>query len=134
MSAHQTGPGSGVFQGPTPRPTVDSRLNVIRGAPGLTMQAISPGAFSSSWATASAVFTGGQVLFVDAQGQGASVYMEGTRAYVRVIDHQRAGTVAVTLTSEVTGDLETLTLAETSAGSGVFAGSIGLYKTGAGLP
>src|SRR5947209_5896839 len=134
LNLNETGPDSGVFEGTIPSSTVDSGLNVIRGAPGLTMQAISPGAFSSSWATASAVFTGGQVLFVDAQGQGASVYMAGTRAYVRVIDHQRAGTVAVTLTSEVTGDLETLTLAETSAGSGVFAGSIGLYKTGAGLP
>ncbi|MFY9824829.1 MAG: Ig-like domain-containing protein, partial [Thermoanaerobaculia bacterium] len=134
LNLNETGPDTGIFEGTIPSSAVYSGYFVIRGAPGLTMQAISWGAFSSDLATASAVFTGGQVLFVDAQGQAASVYMEGTRAYVRVIDHQRAGTVAVALTSEVTGDQETLTLVETSAGSGIFEGSIGFFKSGAGLP
>jgi len=134
LNLNETGPDTGIFEGTIPSSAVDSGLYVIRGAPGLTMQAISWGAFSSNIATASAVFTGGQVLFVDAQGQPASVYMEGTRAYVRVIDHQRAGTVAVQVTDELLGDQETVSLQETSAGSGIFLGSIDLSARDYALP
>ena len=133
LSLNETGVDTGIFEGYIPSATVSNSLSVIRAAPGLPLQAISWGPFSSTVATANAVFTGGQVLFVDAQGQPASVYLEGTRAYARVIDHQRSGSVAVTVTSEVTGDQETLTLTETSGGSGVFEGSIEL-RSGYGYP
>src|SRR4051812_34823776 len=134
LSLNETGPDTGIFEGYIPSATVSNSLNVIRAAPGLPLKAVSWGGFSSDLATANAVFTGGQVLFVDAQGQAASVYMEGTRAYVRVIDHQRSGSVVVTVASALTGDQEPLTLTETSGGSGIFEGSIGLAKAGAGTP
>ena len=71
-----------------------------------------------------ATFTGGEVLFVDAQGQPASVFLEGTRAYLRVVDPGRSGTVQVDVTAELSGDQEQVVLSET--GPGVFTGSIEL--------
>jgi len=126
LNLNETGPDTGVFEGTIPSSAVFSGFNVVQGAPGLTMQAISQGAFSYDPAMASAVFTGSQVLFVDAQGQPASVYLEGTRAYLRVEDHQAAGSRNVQVTDELLGDQETVMLQETGAGSGIFQGSIGL--------
>ena len=132
LDLYETGPDSGIFEGTIPSATVYSTYSVIRGAPGLPMTAVSQRAYGGTVDTASAVFTGGQVLFIDAQGQPASVVMEGSRAHVRVIDHQRSGSVTATMTSEITGDQESFSLYETSSGSGIFEGWILLFKIGGG--
>jgi hypothetical protein len=133
LDLNETAPDSGIFEGTIPSSTTYSGYYVIHGAPGLTMTAISPRAYGGAVSTATAVFTGGQVFFIDDKGQAAGVYMDGTWTYVRVIDHQRSGTVAVTIRSAITGDQESFTLAETNTGTGVFESRIQIAR-GAAAP
>jgi hypothetical protein len=125
----ETGFDTGVFEGMLPTtqgysPVGDGRL---QGAVGLTIQA-EHGNWNSPHATfATAVFTGGSVLFVDIEGQPATVYLEGSEAYLRVVA-PLAGTTTVEagISSQLAGDVETVTLAETAPGSGIYEGSIRL--------
>src|SRR6185312_976067 len=134
LNLSETGVDTGVFEGRLPSSPNSSSQTVIPAAPGriLTVEHWNP--YSPLIATAHATFTGAQVLFVDAQGQPASVYLEGTRAYLRVEDHQSAGPHNVLVTTELSGDQETVTLQETSAGSGIFLGSIELGLSNSALP
>jgi hypothetical protein len=73
-----------------------------------------------------ATMSGASVLFIDAQGQPAELYYEGTRAYVRVSDTFAANSITVTLHTIFGLDSESLTLTETGPSTGVFEGSIPL--------
>ena len=82
--------------------------------------------------------TGNAVLFIDAAGQPAAVYLESSRAYVRVmsssadISPSTADTVPVQLAGELSQDSETLTLTETGPNTSVFEGSIALGPAAGG--
>jgi hypothetical protein len=83
----------------------------------------------------------GQTLsFVDAQGQPASVFLESTRAYVRVVDPGAnlngliAESVTVQIATAVWSDQESLTLQETGPNTGVFEGSIPMRLAGPTVP
>jgi hypothetical protein len=82
---------------------------------------------------AQAAFTGMSVLFVDAAGQPAAVYLEGQRAYVRVVA-PLAGLpdLSVTLSAELSGDSESLLLNQTSPG--VYEGSIDTELSAGAVP
>ncbi|HEY3567701.1 MAG TPA: Ig-like domain-containing protein [Thermoanaerobaculia bacterium] len=127
----ETGLGTGIFEG-----SIDSaggaqavNSNRLESAVGQTINALLWSAYGSPSIQTRAVFTGGQVAFVDGSGNAAAVYLEGTQARVRVVDHgadlhPTADTVTVTLTTEISGDQETLTLSETGPQTGVFEGTI----------
>ena len=67
------------------------------------------------------------MTFLDAQGQPATApYLEGSRAYLRVVDPGAAGSVAAAISASRSGDYEPLLLAETGSGTGIFEGSIEL--------
>ena len=67
------------------------------------------------------------VTFLDAQGQPATApYLEGSRAYLRVVDPGASGSVGTAVSAARSGDYELLDLLETGSGTGVFEGSIEL--------
>jgi VCBS repeat-containing protein len=136
LTLDETGRDTGVFEGRISSSATSNSQSVVPATVGLSVQAVSVGPYTPTVSTASAAFIGGQVLFVDALGQPASVYMEGTRAYLRVVNHLTSGTVTAQVTAEVAGDQETVSLQETSSGSGIFQGSIRLLSTppGTGAP
>ncbi len=84
---------------------------------------------------AQATFGGGSLTFTDAQGNLTSVFLENTRAYLRV---EAAGynfnpgsqdiLNGVQVASDVTGDSESLSLFETGPDTGVFTGSVQLIR------
>lgn len=85
--------------------------------------------FMMSWSLlfVSVAMSAQSVTFLDAQGQAQAVpYLEGSRAYVRVIDPSAAGSVPAAISATRSGDYEPLELGETGAGTGVFEGSIEL--------
>jgi hypothetical protein len=79
-----------------------------------------------------ATITATTVELIDAAGLPTSLYLEGSTAYLRVIDdvqNSDPGTlqqVVVTLSSLYTGDSENVTLTETGLDTSVFEGSIAL--------
>jgi VCBS repeat-containing protein len=127
----ETGYDTGIFEG-----SIDSaggtqiiNSNRLESAVGQTITAELYSYYSPESLREQAVFTGGQVAFVDEAGNAATVVLEGTRARVRVVDHgadlhPTADTVTVTLTAELSGDQETVTLTETGPQTGVFEGTI----------
>jgi hypothetical protein len=140
MNLQETGYDTGVFEGTiqmaTNRTFYDGRLAT---AAGDTVTAYHGSYFNGEQITAQARITGGQVLFVDDAGQPASVYLEGTRARVRVTDQGanrhpfQADTVTVSLSTDLSGDAESLTLTETGNQTGIFEGTI-LLRHGPVLP
>lgn len=65
--------------------------------------------------------------FLDAAGQPAvAPYLEGSRAYLRLVDPGASASASVSLSAARSGDFESLDLAETGTGTGVFEGSIEL--------
>jgi len=67
------------------------------------------------------------LTFLDAQGGALTKpYFEGSRAYLRVVDPGASTSVQVNVSAAMSFDQETLALAETGPGSGVFQGSIAL--------
>src|SRR4029079_12535800 len=67
------------------------------------------------------------LTFLDAQGNALTrPYFEGSRGYVRVVDPAASTSVQVSLTTLMSLDQETLTLAETGPGTGVFQDSFAL--------
>ena len=133
LELQETGYDTGVFEGGMQTVSngyyYDGRLST---APGVTVTAYYGSYFSTDQVTIQAKITAGQVLFVDAAGQPASIYLEGTRARVRVIDQGanrqafQADTVTVSLSTDLSGDAESLTLTETGTQTGIFEGTIQL--------
>ncbi|HEX2551090.1 MAG TPA: hypothetical protein VHK64_05815, partial [Nocardioidaceae bacterium] len=88
--------------------------------------------FSPIEISARAAIDSSSVVFLDAAGQPATAYLEGTRAYLRVVSayHNSSPssqeTVQVQLLAELSQDTETLILTETGSNTGVFLGSIPL--------
>ena len=79
----------------------------------------------------------GQTIFwLDAQGNPATVFLEGSRAYLRVTDPAAntdpatIETVTVAVSAAHSGDAETVTLTETGPATGAFTGSIQLALNG----
>ncbi len=131
----ETGFDTGVFEGsiasgyrgPSPQ---NGFLDT--GASGSEIVASHANAFMPTASVARANVAGGSVLFVDAAGQPAASYLESSRAYLRVVDtfangnSGAADTLSVTITTELEGDNETVTLTETGPSTGIFEGSIRL--------
>ncbi len=128
----ETGFDTGIFEG-----AIDS----VAGAPGVntgrleasvgqTITATLGNTNSPTTLQKQAVFTGGEVAFVDEAGNAATVVLEGAPARVRVVDHGadlhplQADTVTVALGTDLSGDQETLTLTETGQQTGIFEGAI----------
>ncbi|PYQ59813.1 MAG: hypothetical protein DMF53_18175, partial [Acidobacteria bacterium] len=134
LNLNETGKDTGVFEGRIP--SSSSGSSGIPAAPGTIIKAVRTDPFTFQMVTAQATFTGGRVLFVDAQGQPASVFLESTRTYVRVVDpganHNGAvaESVTVQITTAIWSDQESLTLQETGPNTGVFEGSIPMRITG----
>ncbi len=84
---------------------------------------------------AQATFGGGSLTFTDAQGNLAGVFLENTRAYLRV---EAAGynfnpgyqdiLNGVQVASDITGDSVSLSMFETGPDTGVFTGSFLLFR------
>ena len=112
--------GSGGFPG-------DGTLDT---AVGETIEASHAHTLIPGSSTDQATIAGSQTWFVDAEGQPAAVSMRGLPVTVRVIDHGANAdpfateTTSVELDSQLSGDLETLTLTETGPDTGVFEGSL----------
>ncbi len=71
--------------------------------------------------------SGQSVAFLDAQGLPFTApYLEGSRAYLRVVDPGASGTVALSVSAVRSGDFEPVLLGETGLGTGVFEGWISL--------
>ncbi len=128
----ETGFDTGIFEGAIDSVNAAPVINDARleGSVGQTITALLPVFNTTLYIQKQAVLTGGQVSFVDGAGQLATVYLEGTKAHVRVIDHgadvhpSQADTVTAALTTEISGDAESLTLTETGAQTGIFEGAI----------
>ncbi len=132
----ETGFDTGVFEGGilSGSQAANNNDGILQGVESCLIQSSYYNPTSPTTVEATATFTGGEVLFVDAQGQPASVFLEGTRAYLRVVDPVRSGaaTVPVQVTAELSGDQEQVTLQSTYPGSGVFTGSIELRSASPG--
>ncbi len=131
----ETGFNTAVFEGQIPSRAQGPAVGdgTLQGLELCLIEAVYSNPNSPNTTRATATFTGGEVLFVDAQGQPSGVYLEGTRAFLRVVDHGRSGTVTVDVTAELSADLEPVVLQETGAGTGVFQGSIELRNGAQGL-
>src|SRR6185436_15306191 len=132
----ETGFNTAVFEGTLPTvfgggfSPFDGRLRVF---PEDRVEASYIPEFAPNPIVAQAAITGSALLFIDAAGQPATVYLESSRAYVRLVstyDFNRspsaADTVSVQVQSELSPDLEMLSLTETGPNTGVFEGSIPL--------
>ncbi|HBL25325.1 MAG TPA: hypothetical protein DD490_00645, partial [Acidobacteria bacterium] len=137
VTMQETSPTSAVFLGSIP-----SSLTAWAGPDGLI--AVAPGgivevrhatSFNPFPLTRQATIRGSSLVFVDAAGQPAEVYLESTQARLRLVsalDNASPGsvdTVSVQLTAELSSDAETLTLTETGPDTGVFTGAIPLRLT-----
>jgi VCBS repeat-containing protein len=137
----ETGFNTGIFEGTigSERGGPQTNDNRLEGQAGQTIFATYQNVTTPNPTLAQAVFTGGQVLFVDNAGQPASVYLVGTRARVRVEDHGAdarsfaVDTVLSTVFMELSGDFENLTLTETGPNTGVFEAEVQL-REGPALP
>jgi VCBS repeat-containing protein len=122
----ETGPDTGIFEGSIDSaggaPSINS--NRLESSVGQTITATLGLPYSPVPLQKQAVFTGGQVTFVDDAGQLTSTVLAGTHARLRVEDHQRSGSAPVQVVTDVTGDQESVTLQETASGAGVFEGSL----------
>ncbi|HSS79519.1 MAG TPA: hypothetical protein VLV54_22560, partial [Thermoanaerobaculia bacterium] len=132
VNLFETGFNTGVFEGVigSDRGGAQPNDGRLEGQAGQTIFANYQNVSTPNPTLAQAVFTGGQVLFVDSAGQPASIYLVGTRARVRVEDHGAdlqsfaVDTVVATVTSELSGDIENLSLTETGPNTGVFEAEI----------
>jgi hypothetical protein len=142
LTVQETGFDTAVFEGSVPSTfngTVnpsDGRLQVFA-ADEIEAQYVP--AFEPNPIIARAASTGSSVLFIDAAGQPATVYLESSRAYVRVVSlnanayPESADTISVQIQSELSPDLETMTLTETGPNTGVFDGSIQMRLSSGGV-
>ncbi|MFY9820238.1 MAG: hypothetical protein WAM82_02580, partial [Thermoanaerobaculia bacterium] len=136
VTLFETGFNTGIFEGTigSDRGGAQPNDGRLEGQAGQTIFASYQNVSTPNPTVAQAAFTGGQVLFVDAAGQPASVYLLGTRARVRVEDHGAdvrsfaADTVIATVTMELSGDVENLSLTETGPNTGLFEAEIELRE------
>src|ERR1044071_10523549 len=79
---------------------------------------------------------GQTVSFVDGEGNPATIYLEGSRAYLRVedpaanMDGSNVEAVLADISAALSGDFEQVFLYETGPATGVFGGSIALALGG----
>ncbi len=132
--ANETGPDTAIFEGSLPLGFGTSSYDgTLWASAGEQIEALRyPYTGTGQPGFDVATIGGSQTFFLDAFGQPALAYFQGSVAYVGVIDHganQDPGVAEVTsvqLTTEITGDAESLTLNETGADTGIFTGSIEL--------
>ncbi len=134
----ETGFDTNIYEGSiatedAPPVSGDGKLQLT---PGQTIEAERLNVHTPYPTVAQATMSGASVLFVDAQGQPAQVYLEGTRAYVRVSDtfadfSPSADQIMATVQTFLGLDSESLSLTETGPSSGVFEGSLPLQRTNA---
>ena len=135
VAMEETGPDTSVFAGSIPSvlgggaSTNNGQLSAL---PDDQIEVRYQPNYEPDEVVATAAMKGNGVLFVDAAGQPATVYLESSRAYVRVVsasgntNPSSADTVPVQLLAELSQDTETLTLTETGPSTSVFEGSIAL--------
>src|SRR4028119_1387344 len=126
----ETGFNTGVFEGSLPTifggPGFSPSDGQLRVYPQDQVTASYIPAMDPNAIVAQAAITGNAVLFIDAAGQPATVYIESSRAYVRVVsfmanmDSGSAQQVPVQILAELSQDSEALTLTETGPNTGVF--------------
>ena len=130
LDLQETGFDTGVFEG-----SVGLGLNsrpfgiLLDVSLGETIEVVHYNSMTLGVSVDQATLTGSAVHFVDSAGESASEVLQGAPAYVRVIDpaadqSPSIDQTSVQLTSEKTGDVESLTLIETGPETGVFEGSI----------
>ena len=143
LSLTETGFDTGVFEGQIQSvgfPSNSSPDGVFNAQPGCEVVASNQGQNSPNPVEARARFTQGELSFVDAQGNLAISYLEGTRAYLRAVMHGLnfnpgvRETLAADVRSELSGDGEAVQLQETGADTGVFEGSVALSYGAPPLP
>ncbi|MCP4659763.1 MAG: hypothetical protein GY856_30540 [bacterium] len=128
----ETGDDTGVFEGwiqtrPDPAPFSGEIMTAVGDTVSATILD-----FIGGESSATATMTGSAVYFLDAAGQIATGYPQGSEAIVRVIDFlanvssTSPDTTWVDLTAALSGDSESLLLTETAADTGVFEGTIPL--------
>ncbi|MCP3961800.1 MAG: hypothetical protein GY719_28490, partial [bacterium] len=129
----ETGIDTGTFEGSVALGTsgvADDGL--LDNSYGETLEAVHPHVVSPDSSSGQATVAGSQITLVDAAGAPAVEYLEGTTAYVSVIDHNdNADPLAVettpgTFASNLAGDAEFVSLTETGNDTGVFEGSVSL--------
>jgi hypothetical protein len=92
--------------------------------------------FGSAWTCGCSFNIGGVLELIDSDGQATELYLEGSRAYIRVTDpwanlySWSAEQVLVNLTTNYAGDVENKSITETGNDTGIFQGYINL-DTGA---
>ena len=130
----ETGYATGVFEGSMPLSTdpVSSYDNVLQALAGDDIEVRHQNYGNGQEIADQAQIAGSETLFIDATGQPATVFLQGSRAYLRVIDSDAnfnpgsVDTTSLDLTTELSGDSETPNLTETGPNTGIFEGSIGL--------
>ncbi len=137
LTLQETGFDTAVYEGALPSSlnsgaTGDGRLN---GFVGCMVEARWADLSRPSSVIAQATFGGGSLTFTDAQGNLATVFLENTRAYLRV---EAAGNNfnpgypdilnGVQVVSDLTGDSVSLSMFETGPDTGVFTGSFLLFR------
>lgn len=138
----ETGGHTGVFEvslpsGPGAPVPGDGR---IQAAVGETISVVQSDANGFSSSSDSAAVTAASVRLIDREGRPTDLYLEDTEAIARVV-HLAANlnssafeTVTATVSMQLSGDVETLTLRETGWNTGVFEGampmSIGFQSSG----
>ncbi|HEX6902960.1 MAG TPA: Ig-like domain-containing protein [Thermoanaerobaculia bacterium] len=134
LTLQETGLDTGVFEGQIPSATVDSP-GVLTASPGCEVVARYDNPSVSTWTEARATYTSGTLEFVDAQGNPASVFLEGSNAWVRLeapvynLNPTDVEAVySVTVQSTLTGDQGPAYLYETGPNTGVFTGSVHLWR------
>jgi len=129
---NETGFDTGVFEGSKATALGTVTPNALSVIPGGTVEAWHNQYNSPNRLMKSAAIRGNALLFVDAAGQPATVYLESSRAYLRLFSARANNnptapdSVQVLVGSELTGDTEMVTLLETGANTSVFTGSIAL--------
>ena len=133
VNVTETGQDTGIFEGSIPSSrsngfTADDGTLWIDYGQNVELQHTNSG--DGSLNTLRLPVRGSQTLFVDAMGQPVSVYLQGSTVTVRVFnpdanfDPASVDSTGVDLSTELSGDLETLNLTETGQDTGIFEGSI----------
>ena len=130
VTVTETGLDTGIFEVSIDASALVTLQNdgVLTAAAGNTLQMEFEPGQPPRTSSASATVGYAAIDFIDANGNIASAYMEGSTAYLRVTDQSVAGsgTVTANLTTTLAGDFEPVNLTETEASSGIFEGSIAL--------
>jgi len=138
LSLVETGGHTGVFEVSLPSGTGapivgDGRIQAV---PGQTISVIHTDANGFSASEDSATVTAMSVRLIDREGRPTDLYLEDAEAIARVVnlaanlDPEAFGTVTATVSMQLSGDTETLTLRETGWNTGVFEGKMRMMAGG----